>query len=287
MNRCLCRRSDPCFAWLVAGALLVGLEACAGVTSLPPPPSGALERPLTSDEALATLRAREANLESVKGLFRADVRGARASFSGHIRGTLLYRRPQFIHIQGFTRWGGRVFDFLLRGQSYSLRVPEHRNAVVGHVADLSRLGDLRLPIQLSMRAVEMLLGKAPWASRSPAVRVEEDAYRYTVPLSVAGGRRHVWVDRYSAQIRAIEDRTPDEETRVALTASDFRRVPDGARGGADNLMLPFVVEIEDRAASGSVELAFLELAANVPLSERAVDRRSGAASLPPSDGAAR
>ena len=293
MNRCVCRRHprSPLLLLLVLGAMLLGLAACAGVSpprSVPPEPSR------TPEEVLAALHAREAGIDSLKGLFQADIRGAYLPFSRRIHGTLFYQRPHLIRVTGLTRAGGMVFDFLLREQSYTLRVADRRDVMVGRVADLHRLGDVGLPIRLSLRAVELLLGKSLEASPSPEIRVEGDAYRYivspaafpsaTVPdgrHDLFGGRQHVWVDRYSAHIRAVEFRTLEEETRLALSASDFRPVPDGHNGDgsrehrqgsheqAGALALPFVIHATDSATSGSVELSFLELAANVFLPERA------------------
>ncbi len=278
----------PLCVSLVMGALCLGLGACAGAPSRPFV-EPAVSR--TPEDVLAALHAREARIHNLKGLFQADVRGARLPWSRRIHGTLFYRRPDWIRVTGLTRAGGAVFDFLLRGDTYALRVPERRDAVVGRVAELERLGDASVPIRLSLRAVELLLGKASRLSRSPDTPVEGHTYRYSAPAAFPlstfpagrfGGRRHVWVDRDSAHMRAVEYRTVEEETRLALSASDFRPVDDG-RAGRDGvreqrpgsgepsnaLVLPFAVTATVPATSESVALAFLELAVNVPLSERA------------------
>ena len=283
MNRGVCRRGpfSPLLLPLCLGTLFLGLEACAGVSSLP---SVTPEHWRTPDEVLATIHAREARIHSLKGLFQADIRGSRLPFSRRIHGTLFYQRPHLIRVTGLTRAGGTVFDFLLREQSYTLRMPEHRDVMVGHVADLHRLDDMMsLPIQLSLRVVDLLIGNALRDVSSPEIRVEGDAYRYTVsPVAFPpGGRQHVWVDRYSAHVHAVEFRTSEEETRLALSASDFRPVYDGHDGDSSRehrngayeqtgaLVLPFAVSATDSETSGSVELAFLELAANVSLPEQA------------------
>ncbi len=272
---------------LALGVVFLGIEACTGASSLP---VATPERSRTSEEVLTILRAREARIHNLKGLFQADIRGAHLPFSRRIHGTLFYQRPHSIRVTGLTRVGGRVFDFLLRGQSYALRVPERRDVVIGHVTDLRRLGDVSMPIQLSLHAVDLLLGKVPWASRSPDMRVEGKAYRYSVPVAFpsamfpngwpdpSGGRQYVWVDRYSAHMHTIEYRTSEEDTRLVLSASDFRPVANGQdgrgdsherRSGADEqanaLVLPFVINATDLTTSGLVELAFLELVANVAL----------------------
>ncbi len=295
MNRCVCRQNPfsplrPFLLSLAVGALCLCLEACAGSAS---PSFITPAFPRTTEEVLATIHAREARIHTLKGLFQADIRGAYLPFSRRIHGTLFYQRPHLIRVTGLTRAGGTVFDFVMRGQSYAFRVPERRNIMIGRVAELGRLGDMSMPIQLSLRAVELLLGKAPWASRSPEMRVEGDAYRYSAPVTFpdsqhdpSGGRQHVWVDRYSAHIHTVEFRTSEEETRLALSASDFRPVDDGhdrqdgshehqtgSHEQASALVLPFVINATDSTTSGSVELSFLELSANVSLPEQAFRMR--------------
>lgn len=289
LNRGVCRRDlfSPLRLWLALGVVFFGIEACTGVSSVPAvTPEGVR----TSEEVLAILHARESRIHSLKGLFQADIRGAHLPFSRRIHGTLFYQRPHSIRVTGLTRVGGRVFDFLLRGQVYALRVPERPDMIVGHVGDLRGLGDMSMPIQLSLHAVDLLLGKVPWASRSPDMRVDGQAYRYSVPVAFppamvpdgwpdsSGGRQYVWVDRYSAHMHTIEYRTSEEDTRLVLSASDFRLVDNGqdeqdgsherqnrSDEQANALVLPFVINATDLTTAGLVELAFLELAANVAL----------------------
>ncbi len=270
---------SPFLTWVAGGVLFLSLGACV---SRVPSPSVALEPALTPEEVLATLHAREANITSLKGLFQADIQGPFLLFSQRIQGILLYQRPHSIRIKGLTRFGGTAFDFLLHGPSYALRMPEHREPVVGSVQDdFRRLGTLRVPVQLSLRAVEVLLGKIQWAAdQFREVQVEETSYRYTVPLSLAdswndssGGLQHVWVDRYSARIQTIEYRTAEEKMLATLTASDFRNVREGSHGQLGSLQLPFFVEVQDHKTSGSIKFEFSELVVNVPLSETPFELR--------------
>ena len=254
----------PFFAWVVVGALFLSLGACAGRAPLPPVAPGPS---LTPQEVLAILHAREANIASLKGLFQADVKGALSPLAFRLQGTLLYQRPQSIRIKGFTQFGSTLFDFLLNGQSYSLHRPDHLDPVVGTVPDFRRLGNLKIPVQLSLRALDLLLGKVQWTAKQfREVRATNTAYRYTVALSPVNTRKvsflqHMWVDRYSARIRAIEYRTPGGKMLISLKASDFRDV--GSDG--QSVALPFSVAVEDHRSSGSVTLEFSELAVNVPV----------------------
>ncbi len=207
-------------------------------------------------------------MTSLKGLFQADVQGSFSPFSYRIQGTLLYQRPRSIRLKGFTQFGGTVFDFLLHGQSYALRTPDRPNPVVGHVPDFRRLGALSVPVQLSLRAIDLLLGKMRWtAEQFREVQVAKTAYRYTVSMSPENGRnksflQHVWVDRHSALIQAIEYLTSEGKLLVTLTASDFRNV--GSHEQA--VVLPFLVQVKEYVTSGSITLEFSELVANVPVS---------------------
>ncbi len=272
-------RKASCFTWVACGVLFLSLGSC--VSRVPSPSVAPIPVP-TPEEVLATLHAREANITSLKGLFQADVQGQSSLFSRRIQGVLIYQRPGSIRIKGFTRFGGTVFDFLLHGQSYALYMPERQDPVVGYVwDDFRRLGPLRVPVRLSLRAADILLGKIQWtADQFREVQIEETSYRYIVPLSFEDARndssgtlQHVWVNRYSAQIQTIEYRTPEEETLATLTASDFRRVRDGSHQQSGSTMLPFFVEVEDHVAQGSVQFEFLELAVNVAISRNEFELR--------------
>lgn len=255
--------------WVAGAALLLGPGACAGPTPAPPVVPDHAPAP---EDVLAILHAREANLTSLKALFQVDVQGPLFLFSRRIQGSLLYQRPGSIRITGYTRFGGTAFDFSLHGQSYALRVPDRQDPIVGHVRDdFRRLETLRVPVQLSLRAIEILLGKIEWTTEPlQDVQIEDTAYRYTVPLSLMdsrdGGLQHIWVDRYSARITTIEYRTSQEERLATLTASDFRPVQQPSPQSSSPLTLPFSIKVKDHTTPGTAQFKFLTLQPNVPLS---------------------
>ena len=258
----------PFFTWVAGGVLCLSLGACAGRAPVPPVSPPVVPGPsLTPQEVLATLHAREANVTSLKGLFQADLEGAFLPFSYGIQGTLLYQRPQSIRIKGFTRLGGTLFDFLLHKQSYALRTPDRLDPVVGRAPDFRRLGAFNLPVQLSLRAIDVLLGRIRWsAEQFREVRAVKTAYRYTVPLSSGNARnssflQHIWVDRSSALIQAVEYLTSKGERLVTFTAGNFRNVGSQEQP----VVLPFLVKVKEHATSRSVTLEFSELAVNVPV----------------------
>ena len=264
-----CRR--PFVRWVAVGVLCLSLGACAGRAPSPPvEPAPARAPVLTPQQVLATLHAREANITSLKGLFQADVEGSFSPFSHSIQGTLFYQRPQSIRIKGFTRFGGTLFDFLLNGRPYSLHTADRLYPIVGRVPDFRPLGDLGLPVQLSLRAIDVLLGRLRWtAEQFREVRVANTAYRYTVALSSGNASnvsvwQHVWVDHASALIQGIEYYTTKGKKLVTLTASDYRKV--GPQEQPDSVVLPFSIEVKEYVTSGSVRLKFSELVPNIPVS---------------------
>jgi len=266
-----CRR--PFVRWVAVGALCLSLGACAGrVPSPPVEPVPARAPVLTPQQVLATLHAREANITSLKGLFQADVEGSFSPFSHSIQGTLFYQRPQSIRLKGFTRFGGTLFDFLLNGRPYTLHTAARRYPMVGRVPDFRPLGDLGLPVQLSLRAVDVLLGRLGWTTEQfREVRVANTAYRYTVALSHGSESnvsvlQHVWVDHSSALIQGIEYYTTKGKKLVTLTVSDYRNV--GPSGQPDSVVLPFSIEVKEYVTSGSVRLEFSELVPNIPVSAK-------------------
>lgn len=271
-----CRR--PFVRWVAVGVLCLSLGACASRTPPPPvEPVPARAPVLTPQQVLATLHAREANITSLKGLFQADVEGSFSPFSHSVQGTLFYQRPRAIRLKGFTRFGGTLFDFLLNDRPYTLHTAGRLYPMVGRLPDFRPLGDLGLPVQLGLRAVDVLLGRLRWtAEQFREVQVTNTAYRYTVALSrsnesKASVLQHVWVDHASALVQGIEYYTPKGKKLVTLTASDYRNV--GPPGQSDPVVLPFLIEVKEYVTSGSVRLEFSELVPNVPVSAKEFEFR--------------
>ncbi len=260
----------PFVRWVAAGALCLSLGACAGRAPSPPvEPVPARAPVLTPQQVLATLHAREANVTSLKGLFQAEAEGSFSPFSHRVQGTLFYQRPRSIRIKGFTRFGGTLFDFLLHDRSYALHTAGRRYPMVGRAPDFRPLGNLGLPVQLSLRAVDVLLGRLRWtAEQFREVRVAKTAYRYTAALSHGNSPnvsvlQHVWVDHSSALIQGIEYYSTKGKKLITLTASDYRKV--GPPDQPDSVVLPFSIEVKEYVTSGSVSLKFSEIVPNVPV----------------------
>ena len=112
---------------LVAGMCLAMLSSCAGAPerNTSPVPEQ------TSARIIETLQEREAKIRTLKGLFHAEIDGQGMPFSQSLQGSILYHRPDHYRIKGFTRFGGLVFDFILSGEFYALRVQDQSQPVIG------------------------------------------------------------------------------------------------------------------------------------------------------------
>ena len=113
-------RASP---WLFRSiACVVSVAMMSGCTSISVQP----QVPLDGEKAQAVLQAlreREANIKAIKGLFQASITGSVLPISQNLNGVLFYHRPTDVHLRGFTRVGGVIFEFLRENDSYELRLP--------------------------------------------------------------------------------------------------------------------------------------------------------------------
>lgn len=253
---------------IVIGIFLVLLSSCATVPerSVSPVPAK------ISAQIVETLQAREAKVLSLKGLFHAEIDGKGMVFAQSFQGSILYQRPDQYRIKGFTRFGGLVFDFVLAGEWYALRVQDQPKPIVGRMDNFQRLGELRLPVLLSLRAVEVLLGKLPLDGDGVvAAQAEDGSYQFDIPPdpSMPGAifTQRILIDQGSLQVRQLEYVHPQGESVVSIQTSDYRPVSGGVSGEVDIIILPFTVAAEDRGEAGKITLEFQEIKANEMIDE--------------------
>lgn len=251
------------------GLFLMMLSSCTTVPDRKTFPVS----PQTSAKIIKTLRAREANVVSLKGLFQAELEGKGMAFSQSFQGTILYQRPDQFRIKGFTRFGGLVFDFVLSHGFYALHVKDQPKPIVGGMDNFQRLGELRLPVLLSLRAIETVLGKLPLPSENfLVVRQGDETYQFDIPPDPSGNgatlSQRLVIDQRSLQVRQLDYVTPEGEPVVSIRTSDFRRVRDGAQVESVTILLPFEVQAEDHVEAGSITLEFMEIIVNEPLDEQ-------------------
>jgi hypothetical protein len=242
------------------------------------------ELPLTSvtaEELTTLLRKREASIQSMKGLFRAKVRGGLIPIVSRVEGTVYYRRPNALRLRGFTPLGNELFDFVQADDLYKLRLPIEGKTYAGHKADLKDFGKLARFSRLSVWAVGGVLGTNSIA-KDEMVKVAEERgrYRLDVYAPVTAGTspsrmpiRRVWFDRRLLVVQ--EDWLGSSgEVEATIQYDDFRpldelgRLPVQATGDQDvRLFRPFKISLEDGRGQGTVQVTFYEMHHNEVIKE--------------------
>ncbi len=227
----------------------------------------------TLEELTALLRQRESAIQTMKGLFSAKVRGGIIPIATRVEGTVYYRRPNAMRLRGFTAIGSELFEFVQADDQYTLRLPTMGRVLSGHQADMSEMGKLARPFQLSVWAMRGVLGTGTIGADETAALVEDgDRYRLDISgPSLNGGtlvHRRLWFDRQTLLV-VKEDRLTDSgEIDATIQYEDFRAVgePGGVSLAADGQLLrPFKISLEDGRGQGSVQVTFHELIPNATL----------------------
>ena len=255
------RRAAECSYWVLGLAVLSSCTLIQERYALPVDAQ-------TSATIMQTLQEREATVSSLKGLFHADIKGKGMAFAQSLQGSLFYQRPDQFRIKGFTQFGGLVFDFTLSGNLYTLRVTDQPRPIIGGGDNFQKLGELRLPVLLSMRAIKVLLGKLPRPDATfVTVQKEDDTYSYDIVpdpgTHTSSFFQRIVIDQRSLHVQRLDYMNTEGESVMSIHLSDFRRVSDGSQ--VDTIVLPFAVQAEDHHEAGSLELEFLEIIANEPL----------------------
>lgn len=227
----------------------------------------------TAEELTALLRQRELAIQTMKGLFSAKVRGGIIPIATRVEGTVYYRRPNAMRLRGFTAIGSELFEFVQADDQYTLRLPTMGRVLSGNPADMSEMGKLARPFQLSVWAMRGVLGTGA-INADETAQVVEDADRYRLDISGPspnGGmlvHRRLWFDRQTLLV-VKEDRLTDTgEIDATIEYEDFRAVgePNGASLSTDGRLLrPFKIILEDGRGQGSVQVTFHELIPNATL----------------------
>ena len=202
----------------------------------------------------------------------------------NVYGALFYRRPDALRLQGFSRFGGTLFDFVLEPGLYQLRLPTEGKLITGSPAELGDREGIAQSVMLSLFAMSGLIGIASVAPHARVVMVEEGRhYRLDEHWLAGVGSesgipfRRIWFDRRSLQV-VREDRYAlrgDLESRLEL--GEFREVGQAPQGDAvtagpstnrTSLVLPFKITAVSGRGGGSIQVQFSELAPNVSLREQ-------------------
>lgn len=244
----------------------------AGCTTAPPREEGQLKQ-ATVEELTALLRQREAAVQTMKGLFSAKVRGGMIPIATRMEGAVYYRRPNSIRMRGFTPIGNELFEFLQADDQFTLRLPTMGRVLSGSPSDMSEMGKLARPFQLSVWAMGGVLGTSTVATNETAKLIEEgDRYRLDVSGPSNNGaqaiHRRLWFDRQTLLV-VKEDRLTDiGDVDATIQYEDFREVGEVVGTSVvanERLLRPFKISLEDGRGQGSVQVTFHELIPNAIL----------------------
>jgi hypothetical protein len=244
----------------------------AGCATVPPTEDLSLRR-ATAQELIRLLDQRESAIQSIKGLFTAKVRGGVIPIATRVEGALYYRRPNAMRLRGFTAIGGELFEFVQVDDLYRLRLPTMGRVLAGRQSEMGDMGKLTRPFQLSLWAMNGMLGTGTIAA-GEAVALTEEGDRYRLDVYESQSRdapllRRVWFDRHNLLVVQEDRFTSNGDLDATIRYDDFRLIEHAAPGpvqaavGEDvPLLRPFKISLEDGRGQGSVHVTFHEIVPN-------------------------
>lgn len=233
----------------------------------------------TAEQLAGLLRQREAEIQSMKGLFQAQISGLGLPIAQRVEGSVLFRRPNTYRLQGFDRMGGPLFDLVRGADSYSLRL---RGKVYnGRLEDLGRAERMGAPLRLSLWAMSGLVGTEAF-SKDDSLLLQEDGEWYRLDVlgpGEGGASRRLWFDRRSLQVIREDRFLPTGQLEATMQFEDFRPVEEMPTGQAatevtsngppasagrepGKMVKPFVITIQDGQGRGTLRLTFHEIVPN-------------------------
>lgn len=260
-------KRSPCFLKGFCVALLLLLTGCAGLlqgsyTQVPEDQSRYL---------LESLRQKKATIRTLRGLFQASVSGSGIPFSKRFNGMMSYASPDQVHLRGFLRFGVPMMDFHREGNSYELYFPAENQMITGQVNGGPVQTEWDQTVQLSIRALDAVLGKIAGLS-SAEIRVLKDTTHYRLDMAAVGSNDsatqenfivRTWVDAQTLELTLIEYSRSYDEVVVSVECEDYREVNAPSVSAQGPIRLPFVVKATDhRSSGGSITLSFQEFVLN-------------------------
>jgi hypothetical protein len=265
------------FAFLILPFLL--LSGCAFWAR---PSEPAVETPLqeaTLERLMGVLQEREAEIQTLKGLFGAQIQGPGIPGTQRVEGAVVYHRPDVLRLRGFHRLGMRLFELAVGDDRYTLRLMNGK-VLTGSMTDLNRVEKIARPFRLSLLAMTGITGTPPVAKKERAALTEE-AERYRVDVFASGDGingsdipyRRIWFDRRWLHVVQEDRLSPIGDIETTVHFDDFRPVnltPDGAIAQAGtssvkSVLRPFVIRAEESQGPSSLSLTFREMTPNMPL----------------------
>ena len=227
----------------------------------------------TVEELTALLSQREAAIQTMKGLFSAKVRGGIIPIASRMEGALYYRRPNAMRLRGFTSVGSELFEFVQADDQFRLRLPTMGRVLSGSPSDMTEMGKLARPFQLSIWAMGGVLGTGTIAKDETVALVEEgDRYRLEVFGPSSNGaplmRRRLWFERQTLLVVREDRLTESGAVEAIIQYEDFRTIGEAeaiSSASDGRLLRPFKILLEDGKGQGSVQVTFHEMIPNLPL----------------------
>lgn len=254
----------------------------AGCSLWTKPQVPVLETPLqeaTLERLMGLLQEREAEIQTLKGLFGAQIQGPGIPGTQRVEGAVVYHRPDALRLRGFNRLGMRLFELAVEEDRYTLRLLNGK-VLTGNMTDLNRVEKIARPFRLSLLAMTGITGTPPVAKDERAVLTEE-AERYRLDVFAPGNGvngssipyRRIWFERRWLHVVQEDRLSPTGDIDATVSFDDFRPVnliPDGvtAQIGASSMksvLRPFVIRAEETQGPSSLHLTFREMAPNRPL----------------------
>jgi len=248
------------------------LAALAGCTTAPPREEVPLKQ-ATVEELTALLSQREAAIHSMKGLFTAKVRGGIIPIATRVEGAVFYQRPNAMRMRGFTAIGSELFEFVQANDQFTLRLPTMGRVLSGSPSDMSEMGKLARPFQLSVWAMGGVLGTSAVATNE-TVKLVEDGARYRLDVSgpfqdgIQTIQRRLWFERRTLLVVQEDRLSKAGDVEATIQYEDFRPIGDANSGSAVGdvrFLRPFKISLEDGKGQGSVQVTFHEIVPNQPI----------------------
>jgi hypothetical protein len=258
-------KAVPTFYFLLFAFYL--LSGCAWLRPVPEIPL----KEATAEQLTGRLQERESAIQTMKGLFRAQIAGSVIPIAQRMEGAVYYRRPEALRLQGFNHVGGKLFEFSQNKTHYRLELPAEGKRYAGSLEDLrqARIGRI---LMLSRWAMGGVVGGGSSPGDSRAVLSEDgDRYRLDVFQPAPDGRllRRLWFERRSLHLVQEERMREDGGVEASLAFEDYRDIPaapaTAAGGVAPTTLMPFKVTILDHVGSGTMVLTFHEIVLNPAL----------------------
>jgi hypothetical protein len=257
----------PCFLKGLCLALMLLLTGCTGLLQ----GSYSAVPDDQSRYVLESLRQKEATIRTLRGLFQASVSGSGIAFSQRFNGMMSYASPDQVHLRGFLKFGVPMMDFHREGNSYELYFPAENQMITGQVDGGPVQTEWDQTVQLSIRALDAVLGKIAGLS-SAEIRVLKDTTHYRLDMAAVGSADsatqedfivRTWVDAQTLDLTLIEYSRSYDEVVVSVECEDYRDVNSPSASVQGPIRLPFVVKATDhRSSGGSITLSFQEFVLN-------------------------